>query len=161
MNKKQWTTEENQYIIENFGKWTFSDMSKKLGCAITTVEKRAIYLGLNFEKKTAKRWTEEEIKTAETLFESGNTYQEISDVIERSEWAVANLLRNLGYSYRLPQYWKGKELKYLRENYQKMTYEEIAHELGRTTKSVGAKAKEMGFQKRLIRKNQKGSGQNG
>lgn len=103
-----------------------------------------------------RKWTEDEIKKAESLFKNGKTYQEISSIIERSEWAVANLLRNLGYSYMLPQYWKGKEIKYLRKNYQNMTYQEIAEELGRTTKAISAKAEELGFQKKLIRTKKEG-----
>ncbi len=98
-----------------------------------------------------RKWTAEEIQMAESLFKSGKTYQEIGDRIERSEWSVANLLRNLGYSYMLPQFWKGKELKYLRENYKDMTYSQIAEELGRTTKAIGAKVEEMGYQKRLTK----------
>ena len=103
-----------------------------------------------------RKWTEDEIKKAESLFKNGKTYQEISSIIDRSEWAVANLLRSLGYSYMLPQYWKGKEIKYLRENYQDMTYQEIAEELGRTTKAISVKAEELGFQKKLIRTKKEG-----
>ena len=98
-----------------------------------------------------RKWTEDEIKKAENLFKDGNSYLEIAEEINRSEWAVANLLRNMGYSYMLPQFWKGKELKYLRENYENMTYSEIAEELGRTTKAIGAKVEELGYQKRLIK----------
>ena len=96
-----------------------------------------------------RKWTEEEIKLTETLFKSGKNYLEIAKVINRSEWAVANLLRNMGYSYMLPQYWKGKELKYLKENYQNMNYSDIAEVLGRTPKAISAKAEELGYQKRL------------
>lgn len=96
-----------------------------------------------------RRWTADEVKQAEELFQNGQDYTEIANIINRSEWAVANLLRNLGYSYRLPQFWKGKELKYLRENYQNMTYAEIAEVLRRTPKAIGAKAEELGYQKKL------------
>lgn len=108
-----------------------------------------------------RKWTEEEIKEAETLFKNGKEYSEIAEIIDRSEWAVANLLRNMGYSYMLPQYWKGKELKYLRENYQNMTYSEIAEKLGRSTKAVGAKVEELGYQKRLARTKNKSGETNG
>lgn len=106
-------------------------------------------------------WTKEEIELAENLFKSGKTYKEIGVIIERSEWSVANLLRNMGYSYMISQYWKGNELKYLRENYQNMTYQEIAEQLGRTTKAVSAKSAEMGYQKRLIKTNPNGGKKNG
>ena len=65
---------------------------------------------------------------------------------------VANVLRNLGYSYTMPIFWTGKELKFLKDNYDKLTYEEISNILGRTTKAVSAKAEELGYQKRKIKK---------
>lgn len=102
-----------------------------------------------------RKWTEDEIKQAENLFKVGNDYSQIAATINRSEWAVANLLRNMGYSYRLPQFWKGKEIKYLRENYENMTYSEIAEALGRTTKAIGAKAEELGYQKKLVKSKNK------
>ncbi len=103
-----------------------------------------------------RKWTEEEIKQAETLFKSGKDYKEIAKIINRSEWAVANLLRNMGYSYMLPRFWKGKDLKYLRENYENMTYLEIAEAIGRTTKAVSSKAEELGYQKKLIKSKNNG-----
>lgn len=107
---------------------------------------------LKEEPQFYRKWTEEEITKAEELFKSGKTYEEISVIIKRSSSSVAYLLRNLGYSYRLPCFWKGEELKFLKDNYQNMTHQEIAEVLGRTTKSVGAKAEEMGYQKKKSKK---------
>lgn len=42
-----------------------------------------------------------------------------------------------------------------------MTYSEIAEELGRTTKAIGAKAEELGYQKKLIKLKNNGGGSNG
>jgi len=108
-----------------------------------------------------RRWTEEEIQKVELLFKNGKSYKEISDIMERSEWSIANILRNMGYSYRLPRYWKGKEIKYLRENYENMTYSEIAEVLGRTEKAINAKAEELGYQKKLIKSNKESGENNG
>lgn len=108
-----------------------------------------------------RKWTKEEIKKAKELFKSGKNYEEIALTINRSEWAVANLLRNMGYSYMIKKYWKGKELKYLKENYANMTYEEIAEVLGRTTKATQAKAEELGYQKKLVKSKNDGGGSNG
>lgn len=96
-----------------------------------------------------RRWTEEDILEVELLFKKNKNYQEIAEVVERSEWAVANILRNMGYSYRLPMFWKGSEFKYLRENFQNLTHAEMAQELGRTTKAVSAKCEELGYLKRV------------
>ena len=108
-----------------------------------------------------RKSTEDEKKQVENLFKSGKDYLGIAEIINRSEWSVANLLRKMGYSYMLPQFWKGKELKYLKENYKDMTYSEIAEELGRTTKAIGAKAEELGYQKRLIKSKNNGGASNG
>lgn len=99
-----------------------------------------------------RRWTNEEVKEVENLFNMGKDYKEIASILNRSENSVADILRKLGYSYRLPQYWKGREIKYLRENYQNMTYKEIAEVLGRTPKAVATKASELGFQKKIKNK---------
>lgn len=95
-----------------------------------------------------RKWTLEEIKKAENMFKLGKNYSEISLALGRSEQSVSNLLRNMGYSYRIQRYWKGKEIKFLRENYMNMTYDEIAQILGRTESAVSYKAEELGFQKR-------------
>ena len=94
-----------------------------------------------------RRWEDWEIELVESLFNKGKTYQEIGDLMDRSEYAVATVLRNLGYSYRLPQFWRGYELKYLKDNYENMTHSEIAEVLGRTSRAVEAKAEELGYQK--------------
>lgn len=99
----------------------------------------------------------EEIKLAENLFNNEMSYLEIAQRLNRSEWAVSYLLRNMGYSYRMKHFWSGDELKFLRENYKDMTYGEIGMILGRTEKAIGAKVEELGYQKRLLPgKNRKG-----
>ena len=108
-----------------------------------------------------RKWKEDEIKQAENLFKSGKSYLEVAEEIDRSKLAVVKLLRNMGYSYMLPQFWKGKELKYLRENYENMTYSEIAEELKRTEKAIAAKAEELGYQKRLTKTKNNGGESNG
>ena len=62
MNQRIWTNEEDEYIKNNFGSKTFSEMAEHIGCAITTVQNRAKILGFEVDKKTARRWNEEEIE---------------------------------------------------------------------------------------------------
>ena len=102
-----------------------------------------------------KLWTEEEIETAKKLLLQGYDYEQIATKVNHTPIGVSYKLRNLGLSYKLPQYWKGKELKYLRENYNDKTFVEIGEELGRTTKAINAKAEELGYQKRLVIKKEK------
>ena len=96
-------------------------------------------------------WTNAEIKLAIDLLKIGYDYEKIAERLHRTPIAVAYKLRNLGYSYRLPKYWKGQEIKYLQENYEDMSNEEIGKYLNRTPKAIEAKAQELGVSK-LTRK---------
>ncbi|MEG1597051.1 MAG: hypothetical protein RR359_02100 [Bacilli bacterium] len=112
------------------------------------------------EPQKYKRWDKEELETIKRLLLEGKSYKEISEIIQRSEWAIANMLRNLGYSYKLKRFWTGKEMIYLKENYPNMTQDEIAEQLGRTKKSIGAKAEELGIQKKLVKSKGDHNGKN-
>ena len=98
-----------------------------------------------------RKWSEEEINKAEYLLKIGKNYSEIAIILNRSEGAVAEVLRKLGHSYELKQFWKGKEIKYLRENYEEKTYSEIAEYLNRSEGAVTAKASELNYQKKLTK----------
>ncbi|MBE6152455.1 MAG: hypothetical protein E7165_04005 [Firmicutes bacterium] len=145
-----------EFLENNQNEWDSRNLEKNiLGLEPEWLqEKRKKDIEIN--PITYRKWTVEEIEFAENLFKQGKDYREISVIIKRSEWAVANLLRNLGYSYMNPKYWTGKELKYLRDNYENMTYAEISEILGRTTKAVSAKAEELGYQKKLGKVKTKG-----
>lgn len=106
-------------------------------------------------------WTEEEIRQTEMLFKSGKNYQEISIIMNRSSNAIGILLRRMGYSSPFPQYWQDYELEYLRENYQNMSIQEIAEELGRTEKAISSKAEKMGYSRKLTKYQINGGKENG
>ena len=96
-------------------------------------------------------WTDEDIAKAEYLLLLGKDYSEIAEILDRTEGAVAETLRDNGHIYELARFWKGKEIKFLRENYEKMTYSEIAKELDRSTKAVAHKAAELGYQRKILK----------
>ena len=100
-----------------------------------------------------REWTDIEIQRGGNLLLAGKDYEYIGVELERTPQAVAYKLREVIGSYKLSQFWKGRELIFLRDNYLILTQEEIGNELGRTTKAIGAKAEEMGYVKRP-RKNQ-------
>lgn len=99
-----------------------------------------------------RKWSDEEIAKAEYLLLLGKNYSEITEILNRTEGAVAETLRDNGHSYELAKFWKGKEIKFLRENYENMTYSEIANALDRSTKAVAHKAEELGYQRTLSKK---------
>ena len=97
-----------------------------------------------------RKWTDEELAKAEYLLLLGKDYSEIATTLNRTVGAVADTLRDNGHSYELARFWKGKEIKFLRENYEKITYSEIAEELDRSTKAVAYKAAELGYQRKTL-----------
>ena len=98
-----------------------------------------------------RTWTNDEIKLATDLLKIGYDYELIAERLHRTPGSVAYKLRSLGYSYRLPKFWKGAEIKYLKEHYEDMTNEEIADHLNRSSKAIESKAGELGVSK-LTRK---------
>ena len=95
-----------------------------------------------------RKWTQNEIEYVELLFKNNKTPQEIALKLNRSENSIKIVLRTLGYSYKMPIHWKGKELKFLRENYKELSNEEIAEIIGRTPRAVQAKAQQLGYKKK-------------
>jgi len=164
LHSKKLTKNKRYYVIKlgeliefletNQNEWDSRNLEKNiLGLEpIWLVEKRKRDLEVN--PLWYRRWTEEDIIEVENYFKMGKDYGKIANLVDRSDFAVANLLRNRGYAYNLPQFWKGNELKFLKDNYLNMTYAEIGDVLGRSEKAVSAKASEMGYQKKLELKNQ-------
>lgn len=94
-----------------------------------------------------RRWTEADIENAEWLLKCNKNYEEIGQLLHRSPKAVQQMLLSRGHAYRLPQFWKGRECKYLKENYQTMTSREMGEILRRTPKAVQSKVEELGLKR--------------
>lgn len=80
-----------------------------------------------------RRWTDEEILTAIDMLNNGSDYKEIAISINRSDRAVGYMLRSLGYKLKE---WKEYETEFLIDNYQDLTYQEIADFLNKSIDSV-------------------------
>lgn len=101
------------------------------------------------EKTSFRRmWTDEEIQKVEQLYKNGMSYLQISKEVNRTKNAVGILLRKMGYTYTLPNFWTEEETEYLKNNYENMTYQDIADSLGKTHSSVSHKVIRMGFKRR-------------
>jgi hypothetical protein len=136
------------FLKENQDDWDSKDLDKNmLGLEPDWLKAKRIK-DFNNAPLKYRKWTKEELVKIKSLLIAGKDYKYIAKEVKRSEWAVANMLRNEGMSFRLSKYWKGKEMIFLKENYKEKTQEEIANILGRTKKAIGAKAEELGIQKR-------------
>lgn len=145
MNRRIWTKEEDNYIIVNFNKISFSKMADFFNCGILTVQNRAIQLGLPVERKTIRRWTEEEINTLRELSET-ETNKTIAEVLNRSVAEVNKHARKLGIKLLLKKRWTNEQIDYLKENLNKIPFTKLINDLGHDFYEVLKKIEELGLE---------------
>ena len=145
MNRRIWTKEEDNYIIENFNKISFSKMADYFNCGIVTVQRRAISLGLPVERKTIRRWTEEEIKILKELSETEiNTT--IAEVLNRSVEEVNKYARKIGIKLIFKRRWTKEQKEYLKKNLNKIPFTTLIKNLGHDYHVVMRKIEELGLE---------------
>lgn len=94
-----------------------------------------------------KEWSINEVQKAIDIFNHKKSYQAVAEELNRPIGEVKRVLRENGFSYTLPSFWKSSELKFLKDNYQTMTYKEIGKHLNRSEKSVSKVARILGYKK--------------
>ncbi len=97
-----------------------------------------------------QRWSCEEREIAKTMLLEGYDYEQIGKKINRTKEAVRYELNRMRMSYRLKQFWRGKELKLLQELFPEKTAKELSVILDRTPKAILAKTSELGIKKRML-----------
>ncbi len=146
MNQRCWTEEEDNYIKDNFGIIPFSEMAKQFGCAISTVQRRAIFLGLNVKKRTTKRWTLEE---EQLLREYSKKYvtKTIARKLGRSSLSIQKKAIKLGVELHFEKDpWKKWMIDYLKDNINKKSIGEIQAMLGLSYRRILTKCNELGIE---------------
>lgn len=146
MNQRIWTNEEDEYIKNNFGDKTFSEMAEHIGCAITTIQNRARLLGFEFEKKTIRRWTEEEIELLKVMAPK-YLNKTIARKLNRSINELNKKARELGIEliFKRPV-WKKWKVKFLRENINILSLSQIQKELEVNYYQIMDKLDELGIE---------------
>lgn len=146
MNQRIWTIEEDIYIRENIGEISFSEMADFLNCAISTVQRRAEYLNLPFEKHTAKRWTQEEIELLKIMAPK-YLNKTIARKLNRSVNELNKKARELGIEliFKRPV-WKKWKVKFLKENINILSLSQIQKELEVNYYQIMDKLDELGIE---------------
>lgn len=146
MNQRIWTSEEDEYIKSNFGNKPFSEMAKHLNCAITIVQNRAKTLGFEVEKKTARRWTEEEIKLLKIMAPK-YLNKTIARKLNRSINELNKKARELGIKLIVKRpVWKKWKIKFLKENINILSLSQIGKELEVNYYQIMDKLDELGIE---------------
>ena len=98
----------------------------------------------------AKRrwWTKNEVDHALLLRQMGYSIEQIAKKLGRGTWAVRSKLAATGGGYQLPQFWTGKDFRFIRDNWETMSDKEMAAALGRPVSSVESHRQDMGLKRR-------------
>ena len=90
-----------------------------------------------------KRWTKEEIDYLIKLFNEQKSTKEIAKIVNLDFRRVDYKLQMLGLHQS--KQWSQKEIKYIKENKELLTLEEIALNLGRTRSAIQSKISKLGI----------------
>ena len=143
MNLKHWTEEDDNYIKNNYGHISLTEMSNTLNCTIETLKKRAGALGLEVTTKEKRRWTKEE---EELLREYSKKYviKTIAKKLNRSCIAVDHKAQKLGIKLRTERDpWKKWMIDYLKDNINTKSARQISIDINMNEYQVMNKIKEL------------------
>jgi len=145
MNKKIWRIEDDEYIKNNLEKLTFLEMSKHLNCSISTIQNRAIELGLEIKKGTKRRWTSEEIDLLRVMSQK-YLNKTIAKKLNRSVQEVNQKARTLGIQliFKRSPWVKWKE-NFLIDNLNKMSLTKISETIEISYYQISEKINELGL----------------
>ena len=134
---KNWTDEQLNFLLENYGKMTTEKISKKISKSIGS-----IYYILNKENINleVRWWTKEEIKLLKEFY-SSHSNKELEEIFSRSEDAIQ--LKAATLKLKKDSWWSEPDLDLLREMvFERISYSKMAKTLGRSKSSVHNKLTE-------------------
>lgn len=141
--KREFTEDEVQYILSNWGKESPHSMKKKFNCSWYAVCKVAEKQGL--EIPTSNEWAAEEIETLKLLSDKYH-YSEIAKIMNKTENSIYLKARRLGITLiQDRRKWTKEEEILLSDLWGTKSIETIAKNLKRTVFSLKVKAVRMGL----------------
>ena len=143
-NKKyEFSEEEKNYIINNWGKESPTSMKNKIGCSWHAVCRVASEYGL--ELPTSNNWTEEEINLLKKLSDKYH-YAEIAKIMNKTENSIYLKAKKLGITLiQGRRKWTIEEEIMLSDLWGTKPIEYIAKKMKRTTTSLQIRAKHLGL----------------
>ena len=141
--KREFTEEEIQYIVDNWGKESPYSMKNKFNCSWYAVCKVAEQHKLDIP--TSNNWTPEEIETLKLLSDKYH-YSEIAKIMNKTENAVYLKARKLKITLiQDGRKWTKEEETLLSDLWGTKSIETIAKSMKRTVFSLKVKAVRMGL----------------
>jgi predicted transcriptional regulator/DNA-binding CsgD family transcriptional regulator len=106
---------------------------------------------LNLQKVSHKQWTEEQLNILRNFYSCPEfTIEQIAEKTGRSRHSVSKKAREL--NLKRPLSYRKEEDKFLKKNYRKMTYKQLASSLGRSVVTVQSHLKMLGVKQRNHKK---------
>jgi DNA-binding transcriptional regulator YiaG len=142
--RKEWTKEEDKILYDNFGKMTVKQIADKYfpDREPKHVIRRTQFLGLKIEQKRLTDEQKQYILDNHTF----KTQLELAEELSIHPVSVGKILTLNGKYTQLHRPWEEKEVEFLKENYGKISYEEIAKKLDRNIASVSNEACQLRIQ---------------
>lgn len=150
--RKNWTREEDRLLKTNYTKRGSRYTADLLGRTITSVQHRALRLGI--PGNGVRPWTEMEVRYLKTRYPN-QSVAKICRTLQRSEQSVRGKINQLGIGSEPPMPWTEGEVAYLRAHYGKVRVTELAEELGRSADAVEIKAGRIGLSRKITQLSQK------
>lgn len=144
--RRNWTKEEDAIIRKNYTKFGSRHTAQLLGRKYTSVQHRALRLGVpGYGQRPWSRKEEHYLRK----YYGKRTAIEIARILQRTEQSVRAHIHQLGLGSYQPQPWTDGEVSYLKKHYGRVSVAELADELGRTTDAVELKAGKLGLRRRV------------
>lgn len=142
---RSWSSGEQQFLIEHYGKTPTREIARKLGRNISAV--RSTACKLNLSKKCAGIWTEKEVAVLNVHYDNGAGMAYIQALLpERTKEAIAVQASKMGITRTRD--WHINE-EYILRQYYPILGRKVSDKLpGRTVPAIQHHAKKMGLKYR-------------
>lgn len=150
---QRWTTDDYARLHRFYPLYGPHYCARLLGRTVNAVKVKANNIGIT----ESRQWSPEEIKTLKEIYQSGIPWarRHASRALGRTEIAVITKARKLGYLFKRPERWTGKEEAFLKKHYRAKGPQQIAKELGKRYSQVLAMASKLGVSRRRKKVTQK------
>ena len=144
-----WSESDLDYLINNYGKVDSKNIAKHLKRSANSIRHKAQRMGLA-EKRNF--WDEdEEIYLEYFALEKDSNLEVAAEFLGRSVNSVQlhlSLIRNKRKDYYVSRVWTAQEDEYIKKYHKSYSYKTIAHNLRRSHKAVGERARQLELRKK-------------
>jgi len=145
---RRWSQFELNYILKNYSNKPSDSIARSLKRTVASVDNKARQLDIYVPKP--KKWSPQQIEMLKQLWpDKKYSIDDVAAKLNKTRPATHYQAWKMGL--RRPQVWKfwtKEEVKYLKKNYKKKTYVQIAKELDRSLDAIINRAGPLGISRK-------------